>query len=539
MMNTQRIWVRLVITITLLMAGGSAAILWWVAREQQHTAIDQAREFAQSVHQMTMAQLMFAKATRNYARQGYYLEQVEQSGGVRKLRVLRGDATTRQFGEREQGVIAADDPLEKAVLADGKARYEVRQENGTEVLKAVLPTLAQTRYLGKECLECHDEAKEGEVLGAVSMSIQLDALNRNLRESLLTTVAVALALGAVLVGFVYFFIRNTLARPLEGMTRNLAEIASGEGDLTRRLAQGRLDEVGLASAAFNRMMDQLQRLIGDVNRSAGEVAGAAATLERGTARITEGSAEQARRSASAAAGMTEIVDSIARVADLSAGVQALAEQSMASTHHGNETLADLQEKIQGVDQAVQAIVGTVENFVHRAESISKMTQQVKGISDQTNLLALNAAIEAARAGEAGRGFAVVADEVRKLAEQSHRSANEIDSITGALGEDSSAARTAIERGLAVLRSSRESMERVAVALADANRAVEDAVRGTDEITEATGLQRNISSRVAADVDGIARLADQNGSEIAAAAVAARQLAALADQLQGEMGRFRV
>ncbi len=89
-MRTQKIWIRLVITITCLMAGGSALILWWVAREQQRTAIEQAQEFAESVHQMTMAQLMFAKATRNYARQGYYLEQVEQSRGVRNLRVLRG-----------------------------------------------------------------------------------------------------------------------------------------------------------------------------------------------------------------------------------------------------------------------------------------------------------------------------------------------------------------------------------------------------------------------------------------------------------------
>ncbi|HMV62487.1 MAG TPA: methyl-accepting chemotaxis protein [Zoogloea sp.] len=538
-LNMQKIWVRLVIVIASLMALGSAGVLWWVAREQQHTAIEQAEEFAQSVHQMTMAQLMFAKATRNYKRQGYYLEQVEQSRGLRHLKVLRGAATVQQFGEREQGVIPADDPLEKAVLADGKARYEIREEEGQPVLKAVLPAIAEKRYLGKECLECHDEAKEGDVLGAVSMSVQLDAVKRNLRESLLTTVAVALLLGVVLVAAVYVFVRNALARPLNGMTRNLADIAGGEGDLTRRLKARRQDEVGLASAAFNRMMDSLQRLIGQVIRSSGDVAGAASALERGTARIADGSTEQARRSASAAAGMEEIVGSIAQVADLSTRVQALATHSMTCTHHGNETLTELDDKLHGIDRAVQEIVGTVENFVNRAESITAMTQQVKGISDQTNLLALNAAIEAARAGESGRGFAVVADEVRKLAEQSHRSAAAIDTITGALGEDSSAARTAIQHGLEVLRSSRESMRRVAEALGEANRAVEDAVRGTAEISAATGVQRDVSGRVAADVEGIAQLAERNGAEIADAAVAARQLAGLAAELQAETGRFRV
>ncbi|HMY49468.1 MAG TPA: methyl-accepting chemotaxis protein, partial [Rhodocyclaceae bacterium] len=235
----------------------------------------------------------------------------------------------------------------------------------------------------------------------------------------------------------------------------------------------------------------------------------------------------------------EIVGSIAQVADLSTRVQALATHSMTCTHHGNETLTELDDKLHGIDRAVQEIVGTVENFVNRAESITAMTQQVKGISDQTNLLALNAAIEAARAGESGRGFAVVADEVRKLAEQSHRSAAAIDTITGALGEDSSAARTAIQHGLAVLRSSRESMRRVAEALGEANRAVEDAVRGTAEISAATGVQRDVSGRVAADVEGIAQLAERNGAEIADAAVAARQLAGLAAELQAETGRFRV
>lgn len=538
-MQTQKIWIRLVITITCLMAGGSALILWWVAREQQHTAVEQAQEFAQSVHQMTMAQLMFAKATRNYARQGYYLEQVEQSRGVRNLRVLRGEPTVRQFGEREQGVVVPDDPLEKAALADGKPRYEVRNENGAEVLKAVIPAIAERRYLGKECLECHDEAKEGEVLGAVSMSVQMDTLNRNIRESLLTTIAVAAVLGVVLVIFVYVFIRNTLARPLEDMTRNLTEIASGEGDLTRRLVLRREDEVGLASAAFNRMMDQLQRLIGQVNQSAGEVAGAATALDQGTARIAAGSAEQSQRSSSAAAGMEEIVASTARIADLSAAVQDMARRSLDSTHHGNETLQDLQDKIHQVDQAVGNIVDTVENFVRRTGEISGMTQQVKGISEQTNLLALNAAIEAARAGESGRGFAVVADEVRKLAEESHKAANGIDTITSALGRDSQAARAAIENGLEVLRSSRASMERVAGALAEANAAVEDASRGTEEISAATGLQREASGRVAADVEGIARLAGLNDEGIADAAVAARQLSGLAVRLQSEMGRFRV
>ena len=538
MFNT-KIWVRLVITITLLIAAGTSVVMWWVAREQQETAIEQSQDFALSVHQMVMAQLMFAKATRTYAKQGYYLDQVAETQGVSELKILRGEAATRQFGDREQGVIPASDPLEKQVLADGTARYELRTEQGKEILKAVIPALAVKRYLGKECLECHDEAKEGEVLGAVSMSIQLDRVNQHVRTSVMTTIGFSLALGLVMLVCIYYFIRNSLAIPLGSMTRNLQEIASGEGDLTRRLRVRRQDEVGLASAAFNQMMDKLQSLIGKVTSSAEQVSLAAREVEHQTANITAGSAEQSARSASATSEMEEIVDSISGVAALSSSVHGLARQSLESSEHGNQTLVELSAKIQSIDVAVSNIVDTVENFVRRTESISSMTNNVKGISDQTNMLALNAAIEAARAGEYGRGFAVVADEVRKLAEESRKSADEIDAITAALNLDSKAARSAIETGLAVLRSSHESMDKVTVALAEANRTVVDAARGMEGITEATGRQQDASRRVAADVEGIAHLAERNGQTIAATEAATRHLAGLAAHLQEEMGRFRI
>ena len=184
---------------------------------------------------------------------------------------------------------------------------------------------------------------------------------------------------------------------------------------------------------------------------------------------------------------------IARNAEEAASESA---NSLEQTRHGNEALAKLVGEMDAVESAVRMMADTVGEFVHSTQMITDLTSKMKDIADQTNLLALNAAIEAARAGEQGRGFAVVADEVRKLAEKSAQAAAEIDQVTSRIGQQSRSVESAIQEGLGHLTSSRDSLENVALVLSEANGAVTQASDRVNQIASAADEQSKVATTMA-------------------------------------------
>jgi methyl-accepting chemotaxis protein len=213
--------------------------------------------------------------------------------------------------------------------------------------------------------------------------------------------------------------------------------------------------------------------------------------------------------------------------------------SLERTEAANESLSRMIGEISTVEAAVSDIASTATEFIQSTQAITDMTREVRDIADQTNLLALNAAIEAARAGEQGRGFAVVADEVRKLAEKSAVAAAQIDSVTQAMGGRSGEVESAIQRGLTSLGSSQEYLEEVAIALGESNQAVQETTADTDAIVAAVKLQEQASDGIVRHIQGIASASDDSSAALDRTVAEMHTLQQLSERLRSVATRFNV
>jgi methyl-accepting chemotaxis protein len=532
-----KIWIRLTAAIWVTLAIIWAGAIVWTTQVNRDTAIRQAQDFAQSIHEMTMAGLTGMMITGTAGQREVFLDQIKQLAIIKDLHVARSEAVIKLYGPdtKQNRQLSA---LEQQVMSSGVPYIAVESNSTGSALNVINPTKASKNYLGKDCILCH-QVPEGTVLGVVSMKVSLDSVEAEVAAFQLKIAGVALAaLGALLV-IIYLLTQHFVTAPLDELRNGLRDIARGEGDLTRRLPVKGKDEIGQSAFVFNEMMDNFQQLIRQVRDSAAQVTSRVAALSDNTDRVSQSSHLQNERSNQAAAAVEQLVSSISSIAQSAEHVQHQSQESLSRATEGSRNLNVLLGEMEVVESAVKEMAASVNDFVQSTESITQMTREVKDIAEQTNLLALNAAIEAARAGEQGRGFAVVADEVRKLAEKSSHSASAIDAITAKLGTQSIAVRRSIEQGLDHLASSQTAVASVSSVLQATNGSVSEVGHGLDAIAAATDQQRRVSSDVEAGIEAIAGMARDNNNAVEQTANAAHDVKQLAEGLSAMVGRFKV
>jgi methyl-accepting chemotaxis protein len=344
-------------------------------------------------------------------------------------------------------------------------------------------------------------------------------------------VAILVAVGSALL------IRAQIVGAIHGIRDAALQLQSG--DLTRRVTLVGSDEVAQSAKAFNELVDGYQGLVRQVLEGARALGVSARALATDAHHAELGAARQSEATEALAATMEQMSASIYSVADGADQMRASSQMSLQGTQGGRQAMERMRDEAHGVQAAFTEIQESVEDFLKRTAVISGLTLQVKDIAAQTNLLALNAAIEAARAGEQGRGFAVVADEVRKLAQYSSGAATHIEQVAAGLESRSESVVQSLQSGRRSMISTLDQLATLQQVMVIAGDAVATTTREIDDIAAAAKEQTRGSTQISANVDEIARMCEQNTHVVFETASAAIELEKLAGALETSVARFRV
>jgi methyl-accepting chemotaxis protein len=466
-----------------------------------------------------------------------FVKKMAASSKTDELRLIRGKAIETQFGVGIADEQIKDD-LDRAALSKGEQQSEFVEKDGKRFLRVVEPIAAAKNFrgTGTNCLQCH-MVEDGAVVGAVAVSLDMTG-----EYEAMSKASAVLWIGQIMVQMGLFFVIGWLINQVTRPTRELQQIMLAmqtDGDLTRRVVVRSQDEVGQTSVAFNALIDRFAAIIRQVLDGVEKINKTTSHIAATSSEVADSSRAQSESVSSTAAAVGAVTVSINSVAENTNVVRGLSEKSMQQTEKGNLSVSEMVHEIHSIENAVQQIALTASEFVESARTIANMTQQVKDIADQTNLLALNAAIEAARAGEQGRGFAVVADEVRKLAEKSAQSASEIDKVTSTLDEKSARVEQAIVSGEQSLQITHKHVEQMSAVLNEAGTAVKESNIGVGEIAVSVGEQSAASSEITRNIEEIAKMAEKNHAAIQQTAHDITELERMGVELQNAVARFKV
>ncbi|CAK9892198.1 MULTISPECIES: methyl-accepting chemotaxis protein [Pseudomonas] len=355
------------------------------------------------------------------------------------------------------------------------------------------------------------------------------------------SVGTRLAIGSLLamllaVAATLWLLRRRL-RPLGDLLQQAQ--ALGAGDLQARLRVSSDDEIGQLAHSFNQMGEALASMVEHIRAAAEQVSSRAQALSGMSSGACEGMQQQSGEITSMAGAVEQFSATSMNIADNMGSTERMAQDNVQQTRIGRDAMDQASSSLEQIASALAGTAEVIDTLGLRSQEIGGIVGVITSIAEQTNLLALNAAIEAARAGEQGRGFAVVADEVRNLASRTRQATDEISTMIGSIQQEAGNAISTMEQGNRLMQEGLERNAKVAAALAQIDERSRSAGEQFAAITTATQEQSSTANVLSRNLQSIA-LANSEQHEVATnLAATARELEGLAGQLRQEVDRFRV
>ncbi|WP_395273015.1 methyl-accepting chemotaxis protein [Ectopseudomonas khazarica] len=351
-----------------------------------------------------------------------------------------------------------------------------------------------------------------------------------------TQLAIGSALTLLLAVIAVVLLLRRKLRPLGDLVQQAQ--ALGAGDLGARMTQSSEDEIGELARSFNRMGEALATMVAGIRVAAQDVSSRSQALSTLSRDAYQGIDQQSGEISSMAGAVEEFSATSQNIADNMRNTERLASENAQQTRIGRTSMDQASEALVQIAEALEQTSTVINGLGQRSQEIGGIVSVITAIADQTNLLALNAAIEAARAGEQGRGFAVVADEVRSLAGRTREATNEISTMIGSIQSETNSAIATMEQGRQLMQDGLERNAKVAAALAQISEQSEAAGEQFAAITTATSEQSSTANVLSSNLQSIAQANGEQREVVANLADTARELDRLAAQLRQEVERFR-
>jgi methyl-accepting chemotaxis protein len=486
-------------------------LVFSILSEQLH---DKASNYFDSLNMMMITGTMAQKETLR--------QKALAQESIEDVRVLRGDAVTKLYGAGLAGQTPVDDIDRRALL--GETVLESYSADWGKGVVIALPMKASENYRGTNCISCH-MTKEGEVLGAIRIEYNLNHVNSLINQR--TFIAVAIMVAIALLGYLSTLLitRRFIVGPIQKTSRYMAAVSQNQ-DLSQKLHIHQNDEIGDLAKDIDKFIGSVSSSLHHVQETSHQLSHSAVQLTQ-IAEYTDSTANQQLNETSDVQSHVEQVNSQQKQVEQSTKrASELMDHTHDLTQQSVQKATSVSEEIKSLVVEIETVASDISQLNSQTQDVSNILDVIKGIADQTNLLALNAAIEAARAGEQGRGFAVVADEVRQLASRTTDATSDIETILSQFKQDSDGALSSVE---SVSKRAHQGSNEV-YALAESMNQVNEEIQRTTTLASDVQQQTHATSELNNEVSQKAETITQHANETSNSASKAHKISVDLEQL---------